>query len=55
MMGERAVLQCLYDMEGEELYSVKWYKAGHEFFRLVTIQVLETRFISSLVDTWKGL
>ncbi len=33
MMGERAVLQCLYDMEGEELYSVKWYKAGHEFFR----------------------
>ena len=33
--GERATLQCIFDMEGEELYSVKWYKAGHEFFRYI--------------------
>ena len=33
LLGERAVLQCLYDLEGEELYSVKWYKQGQEFFR----------------------
>jgi hypothetical protein len=47
MMGERAVLQCLYDMEGEELYSVKWYKAGHEFFRWDKVQLLLTLRSSS--------
>lgn len=26
-------LQCNVDMEGEALYSVKWYKDGHEFYR----------------------
>jgi len=35
MLGERAVLECRFDMEGEELYSVKWYKAGHEFYRYI--------------------
>ncbi|XP_023343067.1 endothelial cell-selective adhesion molecule [Eurytemora carolleeae] len=35
LLGERAVLQCLYDLEGEELYSVKWYKQGQEFFRYI--------------------
>lgn len=35
MLGDRAVLECRFDMEGEELYSVKWYKAGHEFFRYI--------------------
>jgi len=35
MLEERATLQCIFDMEGEELYSVKWYKAGHEFFRYI--------------------
>jgi hypothetical protein len=47
MMGERAVLQCLYDMEGEELYSVKWYKAGHEFFRWDKMRLLLTLRSSS--------
>ncbi|XP_058126100.1 uncharacterized protein LOC131282871 [Anopheles ziemanni] len=28
-------LECLYDMEGEALYAVKWYKDGHEFYRFV--------------------
>lgn len=26
-------LECHYDMEDEKLYSVKWYKDGHEFYR----------------------
>lgn len=28
-----ARLECHYDMDGEDLYSVKWYKDGHEFYR----------------------
>ena len=35
ILGEMASLQCIYDMEAEELYSVKWYKNGHEFFRYI--------------------
>ncbi|CRL02803.1 CLUMA_CG015858, isoform A [Clunio marinus] len=26
-------LECHYDMEDEKLYSIKWYKDGHEFYR----------------------
>ena len=26
-------LECHYDMEDDKLYSVKWYKDGHEFYR----------------------
>ncbi|XP_014272030.1 uncharacterized protein [Halyomorpha halys] len=33
--GNSTVLQCRYDLEGESLYSVKWYKDGHEFYRFV--------------------
>lgn len=31
--GEKAELFCDYNMGGEVLYSVKWYKDGHEFYR----------------------
>lgn len=30
-----ARLECLYDLDGESLYSVKWYKDGNEFYRYV--------------------
>ncbi|PSN50512.1 hypothetical protein C0J52_14369 [Blattella germanica] len=30
-----ARLECHFDLEGEALYSVKWYKDGNEFFRFV--------------------
>lgn len=28
-------LECDYDLEGESLYSVKWYKDNHEFYRYI--------------------
>lgn len=31
--GKQAKLRCNYDMEGDPLYAVKWYKGGREFFR----------------------
>lgn len=31
--GHPAIFQCLYDMEGDALYSVKWYKGSREFYR----------------------
>ncbi|XP_042879159.1 cell adhesion molecule 2-like isoform X1 [Penaeus japonicus] len=33
--GDDVRLTCDYDLEGERLYSVKWYKAGREFYRYV--------------------
>lgn len=31
--GDNANLACSYDMEGDSLYSVKWYKGRREFYR----------------------
>ncbi|XP_037913709.1 uncharacterized protein LOC119653211 isoform X2 [Hermetia illucens] len=31
--GGTATLRCSYDMEGDSLYSVKWYKGRREFYR----------------------
>ncbi|KAL6444191.1 hypothetical protein ACFW04_001846 [Cataglyphis niger] len=31
--GESATLNCWYDTEGDQLYAVKWYKGGREFYR----------------------
>lgn len=31
--GDNALLICNYDMEGDSLYSVKWYKGKREFYR----------------------
>jgi hypothetical protein len=33
--GENTKLYCWYDIEGDPLYIVKWYKSGHEFYRYV--------------------
>ncbi|GAB6027828.1 hypothetical protein CHUAL_002056 [Chamberlinius hualienensis] len=32
-MNKSASLRCLFDMEGADLYSVKWYKDNAEFYR----------------------
>ncbi|XP_013785025.2 uncharacterized protein LOC106469117 [Limulus polyphemus] len=34
-VGQAVELVCNYDLEGETLYSVKWYKNGIEFYRFV--------------------
>ncbi|XP_066908485.1 uncharacterized protein [Halyomorpha halys] len=31
--GNMSRLECKFDLQGESLYSVKWYKDGHEFYR----------------------
>lgn len=31
--GETARLHCMYDLEGDTLYAVKWYKGRREFYR----------------------
>ena len=33
--GNNSMLECRYDLQGETLYSVKWYKDGDEFYRYV--------------------
>ncbi|CAH0386014.1 unnamed protein product, partial [Bemisia tabaci] len=32
--GDNAVMECLFHLEGDSLYSVKWYKGKREFYRL---------------------
>ena len=34
-VGTEAELKCEFDMEGDMLYSVKWYKDEREFYRYV--------------------
>lgn len=35
MRLKSALLGCRYSLDGESLYSVKWYKDGHEIYRYV--------------------
>ena len=34
-IGADALLQCHYDLEGRNLYALKWYKGSHEFYSYV--------------------
>jgi len=50
VVGDKATLICQFDMEGDTLYSVKWYKNDHEFYRWVPndrpkLQVFKTEGI----------
>jgi hypothetical protein len=31
--GQAVRLECHYDLEGEALYSVKWYKVSHQYLQ----------------------
>ena len=33
--GQDAQLHCDYNLEGDKLYSIKWYRNGHEFYRYI--------------------
>lgn len=33
MLNETVLMQCNFNLDKEQLYSVKWYKDGHEFYR----------------------
>ena len=33
--GQSVCLECQYDSQGEQVYSVKWYKGGLEIFRFL--------------------
>lgn len=35
LRGQKAVLRCNYDLEGDNLYSVKWYFNQKEFYRYI--------------------
>lgn len=37
--GHNATLVCEHDMEGDVLYSVKWYKGRREFFRFTPKEI----------------
>lgn len=35
LKGDNAKLECLYELDGDTLYTVKWYKDNEEFYRYV--------------------
>ncbi|KAG8330438.1 hypothetical protein J6590_064332 [Homalodisca vitripennis] len=41
--GATVSLSCIYDLEGEQLYTIKWYKGRQEFFRYVPKELPHTR------------
>ncbi|XP_075218204.1 uncharacterized protein LOC142322993 [Lycorma delicatula] len=41
--GDTATLVCHYDLEGEPLYTIKWYKGREEFYRYVPKEHPETQ------------
>ena len=60
VVGDKATLICQFDMEGDTLYSVKWYKNDHEFYRWVPndrpkLQVFKTEGIQVDVSIYLAL
>uniref|UniRef100_A0A8D9F5U3 Ig-like domain-containing protein n=1 Tax=Cacopsylla melanoneura TaxID=428564 RepID=A0A8D9F5U3_9HEMI len=45
-VGDSAILECRFDLEGEPLYSVKWYKENEEFYRYTPVS-------RTTVQTWR--
>uniref|UniRef100_A0A8D8WUI6 Ig-like domain-containing protein n=1 Tax=Cacopsylla melanoneura TaxID=428564 RepID=A0A8D8WUI6_9HEMI len=41
--GQTVTMICNYDLEGDPLYTVKWYKSRQEFFRYVPKELPHTR------------
>lgn len=32
--GETVLILCVFDLKGKSLYTLKWYKEEHEFYRI---------------------
>ncbi|KAF4517349.1 hypothetical protein B566_EDAN011736 [Ephemera danica] len=41
--GATVTLRCLYDLEGDSLYMLKWYMGKEEFYRFVPKELPPTR------------
>lgn len=57
LIGDNITLTCSYDLEGEPLYMVKWYKGQDEFFRITPkelphMQVFPLAGIHVNVSSW---
>uniref|UniRef100_A0A1B0CVS5 Ig-like domain-containing protein n=1 Tax=Lutzomyia longipalpis TaxID=7200 RepID=A0A1B0CVS5_LUTLO len=48
--GSSARMECHYEMDGEALYSVKWYKDGNEFYRYVPRDMPPVQFPPTCVS-----
>ncbi|KAL1506508.1 hypothetical protein ABEB36_005859 [Hypothenemus hampei] len=42
-VGETLTLVCKFDLEGEPLYTVKWYKGAKEFYRFIPKELPSTK------------
>jgi len=42
-VGDTAVLQCIYDLSGNPLYAMKWYKGSQEFYRFTPKEIPPTK------------
>lgn len=40
---DTVTLQCKYDLEGDDLYTVKWYKGTKEFYRYIPKELPSTQ------------
>lgn len=47
---DTVTLQCDFDLEGEPLYTVKWYKGAKEFYRYIPKELPST-----LIFPWPGI
>ncbi|CAH1173788.1 unnamed protein product [Phaedon cochleariae] len=52
---QSARLECHYDLDGETLYSVKWYKDGHEFYRFMQNSTENVVILSSVQLSSTGI
>jgi len=55
--GDQVILECLYDLQGDSLYSVKWYRNGQEFYRHIPTdrpQTVVFRQAGLIVDEYKS-
>ncbi|XP_018057388.1 PREDICTED: platelet endothelial cell adhesion molecule-like [Atta colombica] len=41
--GEKVILRCNYDLENAPLYSLKWYRGRHEFYRFSPTEESSTK------------